>query len=148
MNAGRLSCRHDVSEQALFEIHFGEAPDPDSGQLLSHVDECAACAAFLAELQCLELAVGYGLDETPPALGMERVLARVDELDLGRAHRAASNQPYPLRSLLPSLAVIALGAVAAYKGGLLGAVSFFLAGTLITLAIAPVLILDSQRRAS
>jgi uncharacterized membrane protein len=79
--------------------------------------------------------------DAPPADGLERVLSRIEPLRPARERRAGW-----MRAALPSAAAIVAGLVAARLGGATAAFVFFAAGTLLTLAAAPVLILESQRR--
>ena len=51
-----------------------------------------------------------------------------------------------LRAALPSAAAILAGALAVGLGGAGAALAFFAAGTLVTLSLAPMLILETQKR--
>jgi hypothetical protein len=53
-----------------------------------------------------------------------------------------------LRATLPCAAAVLAGSVAAWQGGAVAAFAFLALGSIVTLAIAPVLILESQRRSS
>jgi len=153
------------SAGALLELHFGES-DPGEGEALAaHAARCPACAAFLAEAVGLERALAGGPDEAPPRDGLERVLARVAVVAPVRRRRAE----WAL-AVLPSAAALAAGAWAVRAGGerlttlgvvpgaalgplspeLLGlslaALCLVVVGAIVTLALAPVLILESQGR--
>jgi predicted anti-sigma-YlaC factor YlaD len=153
------------SPDALLELHFGEATASERAPLEAHLRGCRECAGFVAELGRLERQLGPGPDEAPPADGLERVLARVAELRPARRPRAE----WALAAL-PCAAAIAAGAWAIRAGGerlsslgivssaslgplsgeLLGlslaALGLVVAGALVTLALAPVLILESNGR--
>jgi hypothetical protein len=49
---------------------------------------------------------------------------------------------------MPCAAALLAGSVAIQLGGAVAALAFFALGSIVTLAIAPVLILESQRRSS
>ncbi len=156
MNAAR-----HPSPDALVELHFGEAPEHEREALARHVHECSPCGALAAELGAVEAALAKGAFEAPPADGLERVLARVAEVRRVRARRAE----WALAAGPGALALLA-GAWAAQAGGarlaslvpasglvspwLLGvslsAFGLVLLGALVTLALAPVLILESNGR--
>lgn len=151
------------SPGALLELHFGE-PGPGQDAARAHALECGACGDFLADLRHLERALHVGPDDAPPRDGLERVLARVAVVHPARARRAEW-----ARLAAPSSAVLLAAAWAIRAGserllaldlvprsvpaplaGLAGiglaAAAVLLVGTLITLALAPVLILESHGR--
>ena len=153
------------SEAALLELHFGERAGPDGDALGAHVRECAACGAYLDELRGLEQALAAGEDDAPPADGLQRVLARVAAVPPARARRdewaraalpgaaALVAAAWAVRAGADRLAVS--GAVPAGVAGTLAgdvlvtslaAAGVFCFGALVTLALAPVLILDSHGR--
>jgi hypothetical protein len=151
------------SPGALVELHFGE-PGPEQDTVLAHVGECRACAALMTDLRRLETELRAGPDDAPPRDGLQRVLARVATVQPARARRAEW-----ARLAAPSSAVL-LAAVWAIRVGserllaldlvqrfvpapLAGLAGIGLAaaavlgvGTLVTLAVAPVLILESDGR--
>jgi hypothetical protein len=57
-------------------------------------------------------------------------------------------QAHWLRAAGPCAAAFLAGALAAHQGGLLAVLGFFAVGSMLTLALAPVLILEAQRRSS
>jgi len=127
----------------LLEHHFDDdalaAADRDA--LAGHLGACAACRAILAEVAWVEQLLGAEPEETPPADGLERVLARVEAVRPARERR--------LRWLCaagPSAAGLLAGTLAVQVGGLVAAIVFFGIGSLVTLALAPVLILEAQGR--
>ena len=81
------------------------------------------------------------LPDTPPADGLERVLARIDSLRPARERRDRR-----LRTVLPSALALLTGGVAVHQGGAAALLVFLAVGSILTLALAPVLILESQRR--
>lgn len=153
------------SPGALLELHFGEATGGGLAALEEHVRACRACAAFVAEVRRVETDLGAGQDDAPPTDGLARVLARVAEVRPARARRAE----WAFAAIPSSLALLA-GAWAIRAGGAwlttlglvpgaslghvpaemlgqsLAALGFVVAGALVTLALAPVLILESQGR--
>ena len=151
------------SPGALLEVHFGE-PGPEQDTVLAHLEECPECEAFLTDLCRLETELRVGPDDAPPRDGLQRVLARVATVHPARARRAEWT-----RLAAPSSAVLLAGAWAIRVGSerllaldlvqrfvpapLVGVAGIGLAaaavlgvGTLVTLAVAPVLILESDGR--
>ncbi len=153
------------SSGALLELLFGEAPAHERDRLAAHVSRCAECAALARELDGLERELASGPGDAPPRDGLERVLAHVAAVRPARARRAEW-----LLAVLPRAAALAAGAWAIRAGGarlaalglladaprglvspeLLGlslaAFGLVVVGALVTLAIAPVLILESHGR--
>lgn len=127
----------------LLELHFGELHEAGRKAAEAHVRECAACAGFLAELRSVDAALAAGPDDAPPADGLTRVLARIEAVRPARERRA-----HWVGAALPSALALLAGSVAVHQGGLVAALVFFALGSIVTLAIAPVLILESQRRSS
>jgi predicted anti-sigma-YlaC factor YlaD len=125
----------------LLELHFGEAAPARRSRLAAHRRSCAACRALLDDVAWAERLLTELPDEEPPADGLERVLARLAPAPARAPRRAAA-----WRAALPSAAAIAGGAVAVALGGGTAALAFFAAGSLVTLSLAPALILESQRR--
>jgi hypothetical protein len=130
-----------------------------------HVKECAECATFARELVGIERALASGPDDAPPRDGLERVLAQVAAVRPARERRAEW-----LLAVIPSALALVAGAWAVRTGGerltalglvpgaslgivspeLLGlslaALGLVVVGALVTLALAPVLILESHGR--
>ncbi len=153
------------SPGALLELHFSEATGGEREALERHVRECRSCAAFVADVRRVELDLGAGQDDAPPRDGLERVLARVAEVRPARARRA--EWAY---AAIPSALALLAGAWAIRAGGerlttlglvpgapfghvsgevlglSLAALGLVVVGALITLALAPVLILESHGR--
>ena len=127
----------------LLELHFGELEAERRDAATVHLRDCAACRALLADVAWAESALLAGPDAAPPADGLERVLARIEAVRPARERRSGW-----LRAALPSAAALLAGSVAVHQGGIVAALAFFALGSLVTLAIAPVLILESQRRPS
>jgi predicted anti-sigma-YlaC factor YlaD len=150
---------------ALLELHFGEADALERAPLEAHLRACRPCADVVVELGRLERGLALGPDDAPPEDGLERVLARV-----ASARPARRQGTDWALAALPSAAAIAAGAWAVRAGGerlsALGAVSgsasgvlsaellglslaalgLVVLGALVTLALAPVLILESHGR--
>ena len=127
----------------LLELHFGELDEARAAAGRAHARDCASCASVLAELHRAEEALAVVAGEAPPADGLERVLARIEAVRPARERRTSG-----LRTLLPCAAALLAGSVAVQQGGALAALAFFALGSIVTLALAPVLILESQRRSS
>lgn len=125
----------------LLELHFGEIEEGRREPITAHVGGCAQCRALLADVEWAERALSAEPGEEPPADGLERVLARIE------AVRPARRSATPgIRAGLPSAAALLAGAVAVHQGGLAAALAFLAVGSLLTLSLAPVLILEAQRR--
>jgi hypothetical protein len=127
----------------LLELHFGELPLPLRAAVEGHAASCAACRALLTDVDRIERTLGAGPGDVPPADGLLRVLARIEAVRPARARRL-----YWLRAALPSAAALCCGTLAAHQGGTLAVLVFFALGSIVTLALAPVLILESQRGSS
>jgi predicted anti-sigma-YlaC factor YlaD len=125
----------------LLELHFGELGGTHREGVAAHVGECAACRALLADVAWAERALAAGPGDLPPPDGLQRVLARIETARPARERRAGW-----LRAALPSAAAVLAGSVAVHQGGLAAALAFFAVGSVVTLSLAPVLILESQRR--
>ena len=125
----------------LLEFHFGEKDAHRSDALGEHVRGCTPCRGVLADVEGAERMLGAGPDASPPTDGLARVLARIETVRPAREQRA-----HWLRAAAPSAAAALAGALAVHQGGFGAALAFFGVGAILTLAIAPVLILESQRR--
>ncbi len=125
----------------LIELFFGELEGRRGEEVAAHGRACAACGALLADLEWAEKALAAGPGEGPPEDGLARVLARIDA---ARPVRARSS--HWLRTAGPCAAALLAGSVAVHQGGAMAAVVFLAVGSIVTLALAPVLILESQRR--
>jgi hypothetical protein len=134
--------RHPTPGELLL-LHFGELHAAPRAACEAHARDCAACRAFLADVDWAERGLLAGPVEAPPADGLERVLARIEAVRPVRERRANG-----LRATLPCAAAVLAGSVAAWQGGAVAAFAFLALGSIVTLAIAPVLILESQRRSS
>jgi len=125
----------------LLELHFGELAAERRDAASAHVQECVACRALLADVTWAEAVLLAGPEESPPADGLERVLARIEAVRPARERRQ-----HWLRTLAPCAAAVLAGGVAAHQGGAVALLAFLAVGSILTLALAPVLILESQRR--
>lgn len=128
---------------ALLELHFGELKGAPRDAFAAHVRDCAPCRALLADVEWAERALLAGPQDAPPADGLPRVLARIEAVRPARERRS-----HWLRTVVPCAAALFAGFVAVHQGGVVAALAFFAVGSVVTLAIAPVLILESQRRSS
>lgn len=128
----------------LLELHFGETGPVRGARLAAHARRCPACRALLDDVAWAERLLSAMPQQEPPADGLTRVLARVAP--------AAGSPARPLPRprvcwpAVPSAAAFALGTFAIFVGGATAALAFFAAGSLVTLSLAPALILESQRR--
>jgi len=125
----------------LVLLHFGEVTGPRRVACEVHVRDCAACRSTLAEMEWIEQELLLGAEDGPPADGLERVLARIETVRPVRERRAEG-----LRAALPCGAVLAAFGLAAHEGGLVAALALLAVGSVVTLSLAPLLILESQRR--
>jgi anti-sigma factor RsiW len=134
--------RHPTPGELLL-LHFGELDAAPRAECEAHARDCAACRAFLADVDWAERGLLAGPGEAPPADGLERVLARIEAVRPVRERRANG-----LRAAVPCAAAVLAGSVTVLQGGAVAAFAFLALGSIVTLAIAPVLILESQRRSS
>ena len=125
----------------LLELHFGELSGDRRDAASAHLRDCAGCRALLADVAWAEEVLRAGPDEGPPADGLQRVLARIETVQPARERRR-----HWLRTLGPCAAAVLAGALAAHQGGPLALLALMAVGSILTLALAPVLILESQRR--
>jgi len=153
------------SPGALIELHFEEAPPREREGLLGHVRACASCQELVRELASVERALASGPDDAPPPDGLERVLARVAGVRPARQRRAewalaavpsagallagvwavrAGGERLTTLGLVPG--AVAGPVSAEFLGLSLAALGLVVVGALVTLALAPVLILESHGR--
>jgi anti-sigma factor RsiW len=125
----------------LLELHFGELPAERRDAATAHAQHCAACRTLLADVAWAESVLLAGPEEDPPADGLQRVLARIEAVRPARERRQ-----HWLRTVGPCAAAVLAGAVAAHQGGAVALLALVAVGSILTLALAPVLILESQRR--
>jgi hypothetical protein len=125
----------------LLELHFGEAEAAHGERLAAHVGSCEACREQLDDVAWLERLLADAPEDGPAEDELARVFARIEVARPARARRRAG-----LRAGLPSAAAILAGALAVGLGGAAAAAVFFAAGTLVTLSLAPILILEMQKR--
>ena len=125
----------------LLELHFGELPAERGASAAAHVRDCAACRALLTDVEWAEAVLRIGPEEGSPPDGLQRVLARIEAVRPAREHR----QQW-LRTIGPCAAAVLAGGVAAHQCGPIALLVFLAVGSILTLALAPVLILESQRR--
>ena len=125
----------------LIELHFGELEGGPREAGAAHVRDCAACRDLLADVERAERALLAGPGDAPPPDGLARVLARIGAVPPARARRA-----HWFRAAAPCAASLLAGFVAVLQGGAVAALALLALGSIVTLALAPVLILESQRR--
>jgi anti-sigma factor RsiW len=125
----------------LLELHFGEAGPVGAARLSAHTRHCPDCRALVDDVAWVERLLAAAPEALPPADGLERVLARV----MPTGGRLAQ-PPAWWRAAAPSAAAVLIGTAAVALGGATWALAFFAAGSLVTLSLAPALILESQRR--
>jgi anti-sigma factor RsiW len=129
------------SSSELVAMHFGEITGPRREACEAHVRNCDACRTALADLEWLERSLLPGAEDVPPADGLQRVLARIETVRPARERRAQG-----LRAAWPCGAALAAFGLAAHQGGFVAALALFALGSVVTLSLAPLLILESQRR--
>jgi hypothetical protein len=122
-------------------MHFGEIMGWPRDACEAHVRECTACRTILGDLVRVEQALLLGAEDGPPADGLARVLARIETVRPARERRAQG-----LRAALPCGAALAAFGLAAHQGGLVAALALLAVGSVVTLSLAPLLILESQGR--
>jgi hypothetical protein len=122
-------------------LHFGEITGPRREAYDAHVRDCAACRSLLADLKWVEQSLLLGAAGDPPADGLQRVLARIETV-----RPAHERRTHGLRAALPCGAALAAFGLAAHQGGLVATLALFAVGSVVTLSLAPLLILESQRR--
>jgi hypothetical protein len=150
------------SPGALLELHFEEFAGAERGTLTEHVRECRPCGALVEEVRRLETALAAGPDDAPPPDGLERILARIAVVQPALTRRvewARAVVPSALALLagwwatragaerLATLGLVPGTFAGPFSGDLLGlslsALGVVAFGALVTLALAPVLILES-----
>jgi anti-sigma factor RsiW len=132
--------RH-VAPGDLLELHFGELPPERAQAASAHLAGCAACRAVLADVALVERALGRLPAADPPPDGLGRVLSRIEAIRPAREKRE-----HWIRTVGPCAAALLAGAVALQQGGPFALLAVLAVGSILTLAMAPVLILESQRR--
>jgi anti-sigma factor RsiW len=125
----------------LLELYFGELPAERAHAATAHLRDCAACRGLLADVARVEDALRDAPEEAPPSDGLQRVLARIEAV-----RPARERGEHWLRTAGPCAAALLAGGVAAHQGGAVALLAFLAVGSILTLALAPVLILESQRR--
>ena len=125
----------------LFELHFGELEGARREACKAHARECTVCRRLLTDVEWAEGALLAGPEDAPPADGLVRVLARIETVRPARERRSQG-----LRAALPCAAAFAAFFLAAHQGGVVAALALLAVGAIVTLSLAPVLILESQRR--
>jgi anti-sigma factor RsiW len=159
------------NRNALLAFHFGEGDARDAARMRAHVESCAACRAYRAELTALTTALAGWHDEAPPAATAERIVARAVQ----SPQAPATGRPKPQAGALPLLALLPVMGALVHLIGLvatwLPALSFWprldqwptlepvvpfaaatvallLIGGLAALAAAPALVMESRRQES
>jgi hypothetical protein len=125
----------------ILELHFDEMDAGRREACEAHARGCASCRSLLADLEWVERSPQAGPSDAPPSDGLARVLARVETVRPAQERRA-----HALRAALPCAAALAAFFLAAHQGGITAALALLALGSVVTLALAPVLILESQRR--
>lgn len=131
----------------LLELHFGETGPVRGARLGAHARRCPACRAVLEDVAWAERLLAAMPEPEPPGDGLARVLARVAPAAVGSPARTLPRRSAWWPAAVPSAAAVVAGTVAVLLGGGTAALAFFAAGSLVTLSLAPALILESQRRA-
>jgi hypothetical protein len=147
----------------LLDLHFGEAEGRRRARIASHAEECPRCRETLSDLEWVESSLAALPEKEPPAGGLERVLGRV------AGERPAAARPNGwMIPVAASLAGVGAGVGIIYAAGArlltlpmvaemqllepvkalssfgLAALIFFGIGSFVTLALAPVLMIESQ----
>jgi len=140
----------------LLDLHFGELAGPRRERTAAHVAACPRCREELAAVVWVDRSLAALPDEDPPADGLERVLARVDGAPGGPSRTPRGGWLPPVAA---TVAGVGLGTAAIYAGGAwlsasaggvsgfaVAALAFFGIGSFVTLALAPVLLIEAQSR--
>lgn len=150
------------NRNALLALHYGEG---DAAGAAAHVERCTECRAYLEALREIEGALTGWAEEKPPADLRERVLSHATRpAQLPAQPRPAVPSAAPLLAMLPVMAafVLVVNHLGAYVASWpywealapwlqdvapFGAVAAALAvaGGVASLAIAPVLVLESRK---
>ncbi len=150
-------------QDRLLSLQLGELDDPERGRIETHLRACESCRDDLTLLAETVALLGRGPEEDPPADGLERVLTAI-----GQARSTTPSGNEWLRPALASLAGVATGGFVIYAAGTwlaalpslaqlpllepfrvlsgygLAAFVFFGVGSFVTLALAPMLLLDRR----
>jgi anti-sigma factor RsiW len=143
----------------LLDLHFGELAGPRQERAAGHVAVCPRCREELAAVSWVDRSLAGLPDEEPPVDGLERVLARVEAEGGVPGRPALGPDAGWVTPVAATLAGVGLGTGAIYAGGAwlsaaaggvsgfaVAALAFFGIGSLVTLALAPVLLMDAQPR--
>ena len=155
--------RDHLSESELLEVHTGEIAPTRRERLESHARTCPRCRDRLEALAWVEAALTDWPAPEPPVDGLARVMDRIGK------HQAVRPTRDGLRPALATLLGVAVGTLAIAWGGdrlwglvlapqlSLGApwgalvgrglatLILFGVGSLITLALTPVLLMETAR---
>jgi anti-sigma factor RsiW len=149
----------------LLAFQGGEANATLQHRIEEHLGACGECSAYVALLEDTVSTLEDWAEEDPPAGGLERVMAEVRSVSPALPRRSDWLWPV-LASLLGvaagSLVIYATGtrlvqwlsvldapllvSVHALSGFSLAALVFFGIGSVLTLALAPMLLLEMQSR--
>ena len=123
----------------LLELHFDEKGGARAARLRDHARACPACSRLLADLAWAERLLAVAPEVRPPSDGLQRVLAAVEGLPApARRPRAA------VAAVLPSAGAVLAGGLVLALGGVTAGAVFLAAGCLLTLSLAPMLILETR----
>ena len=157
----------DINKNHLLDLYFHEIGAREEEKLRKHVDQCSDCRDYLFTLTQTDQALHQWRDVSPQPNTLDLILEKIPAAPLKpvTAKPAISVTPF-LKIVLTIWAVLGIAAFLQDKVtrfslwetlqewwfvklfGSLGVtlVLFFLLGAFITLALSPVLILDSQSR--
>jgi hypothetical protein len=154
------------SPSDLLDLHSGVARGARRARIAAHTANCEQCGETVAGLEWLQTTLVALPEEAPPADGLERVLDRV-----GGARPAPARRGEWVMPLAATLAGVAVGMGAIHEAGArllalpfvaelpllapvraasgygLAALVFFGIGSFVTLALAPVLLIESEGKA-
>jgi anti-sigma factor RsiW len=151
------------SPTELLELHFDELRGARRHRIATHVSECPRCRETVESLEWVQRSLATLPEEAPPEDGLARVMERI-----AHSRRPARTRAGWLAPVAASLGGVGAGVGVIYAAGArlltlpmvaempllepvkalssfgLATLVFFSVGSFVTLALAPVLMMESQ----
>jgi hypothetical protein len=161
-----MSC---ANKHELLDLYFHEGKDDRLSELSEHAAHCAECRVYLAAIKRTMGMLSRLEDETPPEAVLTKILADVSVSQPAPAHKKTGVDVVPILQIaFGEIFVFALiyfikiqlsftsiwEAVEQYRivqsiGSLgVSVILVLLAGSFITLALAPILLMESNKKFS